>query len=75
MEGVNVITRTICEQCGITDERVGAEGDVPPISWAEAELTYREEGSGWTNNRRITKILCPSCALKIEKFLTRKSVK
>lgn len=72
MEGIKVITRTICGQCGLIDEREGAEGYVPPVSWAEAELTYRERGSGWTNNRKITKVLCPTCAQGIEKYLSTK---
>ena len=64
--GTKVETISVCEQCGCKNVREGAEGFVPPIGWAELELTYRLKGSGWTNNRRIVKVLCPRCAEEVE---------
>ena len=60
-----VYTESICEKCGKIEHRDGAEGGFPPVGWAEFTLVYREEGSGWTNNRRVALTLCPKCADKV----------
>ena len=63
---IEVYTETICGLCGEKNRREGAEGFCPPIGWAIVDLTYRFDGSGWTNSKRFTKILCPNCADKIK---------
>ena len=66
---IQVITKTECDKCGMKHERNGTEGSYPPIGWVEVSLTYRREGSGWTNSDRYEKQLCPDCAQEVVKLL------
>ncbi|KKK93135.1 hypothetical protein LCGC14_2695890 [marine sediment metagenome] len=66
--GTEVKTHTKCDRCGEEDTRDGAEGSLPPVGWAEADLTYRLKGSGWTHNARYRACLCPKCADAVWRF-------
>ena len=69
MDGIEVLTKSTCKMCRKVEWREGAEGKFPPVGWAEFSLTYRLDGSGWTNNLSVYKTLCPECAYKVELFV------
>ena len=61
----NVVTKTVCDRCGKTHERPGAEGDTPPVNWFDFDLTRRLPGEGWTNNKATRATLCVNCGKAI----------
>lgn len=63
-----IFTETQCARCGKVDRKQRYEGTIIPVGWAELELTYRREGSGWTNNSKFVNSLCPECADKVRDF-------
>lgn len=67
-----VVTRSVCDGCKCVCERVGAEGDVPPVRWASFSLHFRAEGYGWAGGGHIRRAqLCPDCAAVVEAVLDK----
>ena len=67
--GVIVYTESECDVCHKKHCEKGARGTCPSVGWASASLTYRQEGSGWTNNKQYEAILCPDCAQRVSLIL------
>lgn len=69
-EGITVYTESVCGKCGLVDKREGADGGVPPVGWAQAIVSFRTPGSGWSGGAIHTKAtLCPSCAVVVRDAL------
>ena len=57
-----VVTRAVCDTCGKSTERAGAEGSIPPPYWAHLRLSRRLPGSGWTNSNLLFEgNVCEEC--------------
>ena len=64
-----VLTKSVCDVCGVSNVRAGAEGGVPPAQWSELVLTKRFHGEGWSHSVSSKRQLCPNCAMKVLDFL------
>ena len=68
---IRVKTITVCGMCDRTHEREGAEGQFPPVGWADVDLHIRAPGSGWSGGgERVAETVCPECAGKLKQLIT-----
>ena len=62
----NVITRSVCDICGLVNERGGAVGGSPPALWSRVVITKRLAGDGWSGSRSREWEICRRCAEAVE---------
>lgn len=66
-----VYTRSVCDRCGVSDDRVGLE-DTIPNSWSRIVIEIRHDtAKNWENSSIVRRELCQNCTAAVREFLDR----